>query len=167
MMTREDRQEALSLASVRAVAAACGMTHEKPSKDYGIDLRLNHIREEPHHFFESGLLLDLQLKSTTAVVESPTTVGYDLKVKGYNCLRFPSLNRRLLVLSVLPADESEWVRHTPTRLELRQRVYWVSLRGQPPVKNRSSVRITIPKRHRFTADGAREIIAAFQRGEEL
>jgi hypothetical protein len=167
MMTREDRQEALSLAYVHAVAAMCGMTHSTQAKDYGLDLTLREIHEEPHRFFESGLLLDLQLKSTTAIVETSTTISYDLTVKGYDCLRFLSSVRRILVVSVLPADESQWVRQTPTRLEMRQCAYWISLRGRPLVRNRRSIRITIPKRQRFTADALREIMAKIQRGEEL
>ena len=66
MMTREDRQEALSLAYVHAVAAVCGMTHYTPSKDYGIDLTLREVEYRGGRYTESGLMLDLQLKSTTS-----------------------------------------------------------------------------------------------------
>ncbi len=167
MMTREDRQEALSLAYVHAVAAVCGMTYSTPSKDYGIDVSLHEVARRVGHYYETGLRIDAQVKSTTAVRETPTTIDYDLTVKGYDDLRPFAPVRRILLLSVLPADELQWVRQTPTRLSMQQRVYWISLRGRPSVKNRSSVRIAIPKRQRFTTDALREIMAAIQHGEEL
>ncbi len=167
MMTREDRQEALSLAYVHAVAAMCGLTYTFPSLDYGIDLTLNDIREEPRRYTESGWAVAVQLKSTTSFGETPTTITYDLTMKAYDALRVPVPTPRILVLSVLSPDERQWVRQTPTRLEMRQRVFWVSLRGQPAVRNRSSIRITIPKRQRFTTDALRAIIATIERGEEL
>lgn len=167
MMTREARQEALSLAYVHAVAAACGMTQSKPLNDYGIDLVLNDIREESRHLTESGWSVAVQLKSTTSVGQTSTAITYDLSVRAYDALRVLVPVRRILVLSVLPSDEQQWIRQTPTRLELRQHVFWVSLRGQPAVRNRSSIRITIPKRQRFTADALRAIISTIERGEEL
>jgi hypothetical protein len=167
MMTREDRQEALSLAYVHAVAAACGMTHSVPSKDYGIDLVLNDIREERHRFTESGWSLAIQLKSTASVVEMRAGISYDLPVRAYDALRATFPVRRILVLSVLPDDERQWVRYTHSRMELRQRAFWISLRGRPAVRNRSSLRLTIPKRQRFTSDGLRAIMASIERGEEL
>jgi hypothetical protein len=167
MMTREDRQEALSLAYVHAVAAACGMTHSRSAKDYGLDLTLNTIREDARRFFESGLKLDLQLKSTATLIETRAEIGYDLKIAGYDCLRFPASTPRILVVSVLPKSDTEWVRSTPTRLELRQRAFWISLRDRPAVRNRSSLRLMIPKRQRFTADGLREIMDRIERGEAL
>ena len=167
MMTREDRQEALSRAYVHAVAAMCGMTHDVPSKDYGIDLTLNEVREEQRGFTESGWSVAVQLKSTTTVIETSATVVYDLSVKAYDALRLLSPVRRILVLSVLAGDEQQWVRQTPAKLELWQKVYWVSLRGWLPVRNRYSIRITIPKRQRFTAQALRAIIATIERGEEL
>src|SRR5262249_47875656 len=109
----------------------------------------------------------VQLKSTTSVGETSTTITYDLSVKAYDALRILVPTRRILVLSVLPLDEQQWLRQTPTRLEMRQRVFWTSLRGQPSVRNRSSVRIAIPKRQRFTTSALRAIISAIERGEEL
>jgi hypothetical protein len=167
MMTREDRQEALSLAYVHAVAAMCGMTHETSSKDYGIDLTLKEIERRAGHYSETGLKLDLQLKSTTSIPESSTTISYDLTVKGYDDLRLLVPIRRILVVSVLSVDESQWVHQTPAKLELQQRVYWISLRGRPLARNRRSVRIAIPKRQRFTVAAVHEIIAIIKRGEEL
>jgi hypothetical protein len=43
MMTREHRQEALSRAYVRAIAAQVGVTVSEPENDYGIDMQLRAI----------------------------------------------------------------------------------------------------------------------------
>src|SRR5262245_50649352 len=98
MMTRVDRQEALSLAYVHAVAAMCGMTHETRSRDFGIDLTLHEIEDIAGRLVESGLAIELQLKSTTSVVETRTTIGYDLSMRAYDILRAPIDQVRLLVV---------------------------------------------------------------------
>lgn len=167
MMTREDRQEALSLAYIKVVAAMCGMTHSTRSKDYGLDLTLHEVSEEGGRFAESGMAIDLQVKSSTSVVETKSEVGFDLPVRAYDALRAETDRVRLLVVFVLPNDESEWVRQTRAKLELRKAAYWVSLRGRPAVKNRSTVRIALPKRQLFTPNAVREIIERVRRGEEL
>lgn len=167
MMTREDRQEALSLAYVHAVAAACGMTHSARAKDYGIDLTLHEVLKENERFGESGRGLDLQLKSTTSAVETKTAFGFDLAVRAYDILRAETDRTRLLVVLMLPRDEGEWLRQTRAKLELRKAAYWLSLRGRPAVKNRSSVRVSVPKRNLFTPGAVRAIIEQIRRGEAL
>jgi hypothetical protein len=167
MMTREDRQEALSLAYVHAVAAMCGMTHYVPSKDYGLDLTLREVDQVGKRFTESGLSLDLQVKSTASVAETRTAIGYDLSVRAYDISRAEVDQTRILALLVLPTSEDQWVRVTRTKLELRKCVYWVSLRGQPIVRNRSSIRIAIPKRQLFTPVALRAIMERVRLGEDL
>jgi hypothetical protein len=166
-MTREDRQEALSLAYVKAVAAMCGMTYSTRSKDYGLDLTLYEVSAEGGRFVESGIALDLQLKSTTSIYETGKEFGFDLAVRAYDFLRAETHPQRILVVFILPNDESEWIRQTHGKLELRKAAYWISLRGRPAVKNRSSVRIEIPKRHLFSPAAVREIIGRIRRGEEV
>ena len=167
MMTHEDRQEALSRAYVHAVAAMCGMTYSTPSKDYGIDLTLREVSETRGRFTEAGLVLDLQLKSTTTIADAKTVFRYDLPVRAYDILRAVTKPMRLLVVFVMPGDEQEWLRQTHKKLELRKAAYWVSLRGRPAVVNRSSVRIAVPKPNLFTTDAVRAIIEGIRRGEEL
>jgi hypothetical protein len=166
-MTREDRQEALSLAYVKAVAAVAGMTYSTRSKDYGIDLTLHEVRLRGRHYAETGYNLDLQVKSTTSGVGTRTTIGYDLSIKGYDDLRAETDQERILVVLVLPADEAEWIRQTRAKLELREGMYWVSLRGRPAVRNRSSIRVSIPRRQAFTPDSLRWIMNRIRAGEGL
>jgi hypothetical protein len=119
MMTREDRQEALSLAYVHAVVAAAGMTHARPVMDYGIDLTLNDIAERQSRRYESGAALSVQLKSTTTAIATRTTVAYDLSKKAYDDLRDTLGTARILVLCIFPNIETEWVRVTAKKLDLR------------------------------------------------
>lgn len=167
MMTREDRQEALSLAYVHAIAAACGMTHSVPSKDYGIDISLHDVERRGDHFYQTGWQLDLQVKSATAVIETRTAIQYDLTRKAYDDLRFPSDRHRILAVCLLPHDESQWLRQTRLKLELRNCLYWVSLRDRPTVRNTRSVRIALPKRQLFTVAALGAIMNRIQAGEDL
>lgn len=165
MMTREDRQEALSLAYVHAVAATVGMTHARPFHDYGIDLTLHEIAEREQRRYQSGFRLDIQLKSSSTAVESRTHVTFDLPIKAYDDLRTEADYDRILVLFVVSADGEKWVKITPRKLELHGSAYWLSLRGRAAVRYRSSIRVAIPRRQRFTSAGLREIIQRV-RGKE-
>lgn len=158
MMTREDRQEALSLAYVHAVAAAAGMAHSYPIPDYGIDLGLHEVADEYGEFVESGRAIDLQVKSTIAAIETSTSIRYDLRVRAYDILRAVVPCPRFLVLHCLPQNEAEWVKQTRSRIEVRGGLFWASLRGRPAVRNRATVRIDIPRRQVFTATALRVIM---------
>lgn len=166
-MTREDRQEALSLAYILAVAGVCGFTHSVRSKDYGIDLSLHDVIRDAGRWGEGGEQLDLQVKSTTVVARSGSHVGYDLDVRAYDRLRAESPVNRILALFVMPADDRQWLRVSPTRLELRTAVYWVSLRGRPAVANRRSVRVWVPTRQLFTPVAAGWIMGEIRAGRRL
>ena len=167
MMTREDRQEALSLAYIKAVAAFAGMTYSFRAKDYGIDISLHEVARRDNNLFELGLQLDMQVKSTTSVIETRSTIAYDLPIKGYDDLRFESAIPRILAVFILPPDEADWLRHSKTKLELRKCLYWLSLRGRPGVRNRSSIRVTIPKRQVFTPASLRWIMGRIGAKENL
>jgi hypothetical protein len=164
-MTREDRQEALSVAYIKAVTAVRGMTYSIRSKDYGIDVTLHEIQEHGARFEETGLRLDIQVKSTTSAVETWAGISYDLSVRAYDALIYKSAVPRILAVFVLPADESLWLARSDARLELRKCVYWLSLRGHPRVRNRSSVRVHIPRRQMFTPDALRRIMNRIRIGE--
>jgi hypothetical protein len=89
MLTRNHRQEALSRAYVRAIAAQAGVTVSEPENDYGIDLSLRSIGLRDGRHRDVGLQLDLQLKSTTRGSIGASHVTYDLDVVNYDDLRQP------------------------------------------------------------------------------
>src|SRR5262249_51799245 len=140
MMTRGHRQEALSRAYVQAVAAKAGVSCSRPDPDYGTDLCLREVEEGPDgRFFDTGVQVDLQLRSTTKATIKDTQVVYDLDIKMYNDLRVPRRTPRFLVVFVLPTDEAEWVSQTSAGLLLRHGAYWISLEGQRERKSKNTI----------------------------
>lgn len=145
----EPPQEALCRAYVEAVAAQCGATISYPSMDYGIDFSLNHVTRNGSVLAESGVKLDVQAKSARSDADLRADFGYDLDVRGYDALRVPAVRvPRLLILLVLPRGDA-WVSSTADGLTRHRRAFWLSLRGRPAVRNRRSVRATVPAANVF------------------
>ena len=55
----------------------------------------------------------------------------------------------ILIVVLLPDDESEWLTQTDDKLCLRHCGYWLSLMGHNPVPNRNSVTVHIPTASRI------------------
>jgi Domain of unknown function (DUF4365) len=78
-------------------------------------------------------------------------VAYDLEVRAYNILRQENVGRpRILVVLVLPENESEWMSQTEESLIIRRCAYWTSLRGAEPTTAHTTVRIMIPRTNVFS-----------------
>jgi len=108
MMTRNHRQEAMSRAYVHAVAARAGVMCSRPDPDYGIDLSLREVEARGKRLWDTGIQIDVQLKSTTRATLSATEVGYDMAPEACNTLcRVAGGVPRILVLVLLPDDEEE------------------------------------------------------------
>jgi hypothetical protein len=164
MMTKAHRQEGLSRAYMQAVAARCGLSVDWRGQDYGIDLTLFEIVSDAAGLSESGLRVDVQLKSTTTPAVQATEVFYDLEVKAYHRLRLAArVDPRLLVLLVLPADEGEWLSISEEHLLLRRCAYWLDLRGRPTTRNTSTVRVALPRANVFSPDQLNRLIADFRK----
>lgn len=166
MMTRNHRQEALCRAYVQAIAALAGMASAKPDPDYGVDLLLRNIEQRGQRRLDTRAQLDFQLRSTTRANISETIVSYDLDVQTYDFLREESLIRCLLVVLVLPENESLWLSQSTDELIVRHCAYWLSLRGAEPVAATSSVRIGIPRSQVFSVQAVRAIMNRLRQGEE-
>ena len=80
MLPRNQRQEALSRAYVRTIAAQAGLTIAEPENDYGIDMTLRTLTIRDGRRRDVGPQIDLQLKSTTRVSLGATHLSYDLDV---------------------------------------------------------------------------------------
>lgn len=159
MMTREHRQEALCRAYVQAVAAQAGATWSKPEADYGIDFSLRLVSSVEDRRRDVGAQIDLQLKSSTQAIVSETEVIYDLDVDTYNDLR--DVDRAtlfVLVLFVMPPDETHWLSQGVEQLCLRHCAYWTSLRGLPPTTKSRSVRIEIPRANIFSVEALLQLL---------
>ena len=157
MLPRNLRQEFLCRAYVRAVAAQAGSICSQPEPDFGIDLCLRSVIVENNRRRDAGVQVDLQLKSTTLANIRADGVRYDLEVAAYQALRDAFCPcPRLLVVLVLPEDESAWLEQSPAELILRHAAYWLSLRGAPPSSATSSVRLSVPLANLFTPQAATE-----------
>jgi hypothetical protein len=159
MVPQSQRQEALSRAYVRAVAAQAGVTCADLFQDYGADMILRDVAQREHNFVDDGPQVDLQLKSTTLAEVRETEVRYDLDVRAYNWLRQQQVSQpRVLVLMVLPEDEAQWLSQSLEELILRRCAYWLNLRGAEPTTNQRTIRIKLPRANVFSSAAVRQLL---------
>ena len=159
MLPRNYRQEGLSLAYVRAVAAQAGCVCSQPERDFGIDLYLREITQTDREYRDlGGEMVDVQLRSTTLADITDDSVVYDIDVRTYNLLRHPGLPPlRILVVLVLPESEREWLAQSVDEMILRKCAWWHSLRGAPGTASTSTTRIRIPKTQIFTPEAVHNL----------
>jgi hypothetical protein len=108
LITRQQRQEDLSLAYLLAVVAKSGLTFDPPKRDFGIDGTISRITKKDRRLVPSGVRLDVQLKSSINATVENDSVAHKLEVRAYEILRDDSAEcPRILVLHLLPRDEVE------------------------------------------------------------
>lgn len=124
MLPRNRRQELLSRAYVRAIAAHAGAICTEPVLDFGIDLCIRAVRDRGSRVADVSGQFDVQVKSTTRVNLTENEIRYDLDVRNYDDLREPGDNcPRILVVLVLPEDEAQWLSQSFDELMLRHCAY--------------------------------------------
>lgn len=158
MLPRNQRMELLSRAYVQAVAAEAGGVCVAPNPDFGLDFSIHFVAHEGG-FFDEGAVVDIQLRSTTtAAFESTQQVfPYDLDVRAYHHLRRDrTTTARLLVLFVMPDQESLWLNQDHEGLVLRKCAYYLSLQGMPETKNERSIRVSVPLAQVFSVEFLRK-----------
>jgi hypothetical protein len=156
MLPRNQRQEALSRAYVRAIAAQAGVICGDMVQDFGTDMFLRGVQQIDQEYFDNGPQVDLQLKSSTRAEVRENRVLHDLEVRSYNWCRQDAVTKpRFLLLLVLPDDEWQWLTQSVEELILRRCVFWLSLRGAAPTDNQSTIRITIPLTNVFSVSTVR------------
>ena len=160
ILTRNDREEALSRAYVAAVAAGAGYTLAAEDFDRdGVDVQI-HAGGAMHPS------LGLQLKATAQVGTGATmaTSVTPLRRRNYDLLQAPALVPRLLVVLDLPDDEGQWLSVSVDKLVMRRCAYWANLCGLPETDNESSVTVTIGQRNRFDVENLRDLMNQARRG---
>jgi hypothetical protein len=168
VLIRTHRQEAVSRAYIHAIAARCGLGCSFRDFDYGIDLTVHSISRVGHRYAESGFNLDIQAKSSTTAVVTPTSVLYDMEVKSYDDLRDPGVGcPRILVLLVMPEDEPAWTEQSEDHLLIRKCAYWISLKGMTPTTNTATIRVPILRTNLFSVDALNQLVDKVRRREEL
>jgi hypothetical protein len=172
MITRGHQKESLSRAMIQAIAGRCGMTCSYADFDYGIDVVVNDVTERSdsgkRRYIESGFSIAIQAKSTTEATVEGDAIIYDLAAKNYNDLRDVNVGTpRILVLLVLPQDESEWVALSEQQLIKKRCIYWHSLKGEPPTTNQAAVRIRIPRANLLNVESLQALMQRRKEGLEL
>ncbi|MCK6502146.1 DUF4365 domain-containing protein [Myxococcota bacterium] len=158
------RQEAFSLAYVRAVAATAGFRVQDGTQpdDDSVDLTI--AARGPGGTVRSPRL-DLQLKCQLGRPADEPTWPYDLKAKNYEDLRHTDLQvPRILVVVAVPDDVNTWLEQDEERLLMRHCGWWVSLRGLAASTNTNTVRVQVPRAQRFDVAGLTAIMARLGQG---
>ncbi|MGL6284520.1 MAG: DUF4365 domain-containing protein [Microcoleaceae cyanobacterium] len=103
--------------------------------------------------------LDLQIKSTSQNLIDGEYIKFPLTKKNYDELRLDKpFVPRLLILVLLPNQPNDWLKQTPQELCLKSCGYWVSIRGYPPMPNKNTVTIQIPRDQVFSPQSLVEIM---------
>jgi Domain of unknown function (DUF4365) len=156
------RKEQFSNAFLLAVAAVAGCSVAKPSVDNdSIDWTISDRRSRRPK-------LDIQLKCTSDANGTAALIAFALKKKNYDDLTVTNLiSPRILVLVVVPELIEDWIALNQNELALRHRAFWMSLVGQPPTTNETSVTIHIPRSQALTVESLDELMAKTDRGAPL
>lgn len=170
--TQQERMEDISIAYVSAVAASNGYSVNSVKRDNdGVDMQLS-CKGKPHlTSIRHSPQLDIQLKSSYSSsrikFDNNGDVLYSLEAKNYNSLIDECrCNPLILVLLHLPEEETTWIEHTNQYLKLQKCAYWISLRGKPETRNKSSITIKIPCSNIFSPASLKEIMIKIGEGEE-
>ena len=166
MMDLSQRKEQFSRVYVRAVVTIAGFTIYVPevdddSIDLGIAGRLAHgTPRRPR--------IELQLKCTSVKALRGDHVVYPLKLKNYDDLRLDDpIVTRMLVVVLVPGDESQWLRQTEEELCLRRCAYWRCLRGMGESRALAKVAIRLPRQNLFSVEGLQALMSRAGRREPL
>lgn len=152
-----DRKGLLGMVYLRAVAAVAGYGLAEPSPDRdSVDATIYSSRGRRQR-------LDFQVKCTSLELEGDqTTFPFDLSLKNYNDLRADTVIPRYLLVVLVPRPPGEWLKQNERRMHLRRCGYYASLRGGPPTKNQTAVRIQVERRNLLSASTLGELM---RRGE--
>lgn len=133
-MTPEQIKEHLSRHFIGLVASRRGFKSDVIETDHGADLSITRatFRDRPQgpRLTDTGTALHVQLKCTCAVSTSHDgdAFKYKLNVVTYNDLverrQAGRMIKLMLILLVLPDDESTWLQVTPDELVMRRAAYW-------------------------------------------
>lgn len=95
-------------------------------------------------------------------------ISWSLSRAHYDILRGNALVSRILVVLVLPAEESDWVHHSAESLILGRCAYWESLRGRGPIEGaRDSTSVHIPRANVFSPSTLERLMEKVSREEAL
>ena len=167
-ITIQHQKEALGESYVRAVVAKAGFNFGKSEFDYGFDGTIKEVITRGSRHYESGVALNFQLKSSCDVEFDGDNLTYDLESKNYNDLvAATTMMPCILVLFVLPRDESLWLCVDDEKLVIQKAAWWCSLEGESPTDNTSTKRIQIPINQVLTPAALIDLMNKVKGGQKL
>lgn len=152
-------KERFSLAYIRAVAAHAGFYTDEPQVDRGsID---GVLRAD----FGRGPRIEFQAKATSQDILREEHLACPLPIGNYKDLSQDAMIPRILIVVLMPQERAQWLHQTSHELCLRHCAYWLSLKGQPPVPNTTSVNVHIPVVNTFGSEQLSDLMEKVERGE--
>ncbi|WP_256871800.1 DUF4365 domain-containing protein [Nostoc sp. TCL26-01] len=68
---------------------------------------------------------------------------------------------------MVPDLQENWLQQSETELCLKRCAYWVSIRGQPPTENQSTVTVYLPQQNIFSVEVLPALMQRIARGEPI
>ena len=160
-MDLNTRKERFSLAYINAVAARAGYQVVEPPVDRdSVDgILMGDFGRRPR--------VDFQAKATSRDLARGDSITFPLPIKNYDDLRADTRTPRLLIVVMMPDDESEWLRQSNDELCLRHCGYWLSLANMLSVGNTDNVTVQIPLANIFSSSQLTDLMGKAERGEAL
>ncbi len=160
-MDLNTRKERFSLAYVNAVASRAGYQMVEPPVDRdSVDgVLMGDAGRRPR--------VEFQAKATSRDLTRDDRVSFPLPIKNYDDLRADVQTPRILIVILMPDDETEWLSQTDEQLCLRYCGYWLSLANQPAVVNNDNVTVHIPLANIFSSSQLANLMDKAERGERL
>ncbi|MGH9822397.1 MAG: DUF4365 domain-containing protein [Blastocatellia bacterium] len=168
MLYQNDIKEELSYAYIHAVASRAGLAFDYRRKDRdSVDIVISAHRQEAAKGEYLSASLELQVKATTVTNHGEASFPFELPIKNYDDLRVKTMCPRLLVVYVMPGDESNWVTADRDSLCMRHCAYWHNLEGEAPVENAKSRTVRIPSKNVFTPESLKAIMSRVFKEEQI
>ena len=169
MLTRNQIESEISLAYLHAVAASVGFAVDIPHVDSdSVDAIVVAKGKIDDTSVAISPRIEVQLKATThATINAIGDISYSLPIKNYDDLRSDTMVPRLLVLLMLPLQQTEWLIHHPDKLILQKCSYFLNLKGMPASLNMSNQTVYIPSANMLTPKALKHLMIKASKWQDL
>ncbi|MBO2946115.1 DUF4365 domain-containing protein [Paenibacillus sp. F411] len=168
-LTLNHKKEQLSIAYIRAVAAAAGFSCTKPDVgDDSVDIMISCSGTFGDNALMRSPRIEVQAKATAAELRAESeSVKFNLPVKNYEDLRGITLVPRILIVMLVPEKVETWIEQSEDHMLVRHCAYWISLQGRPETENVSGITIDIPRNQTFNVASVQSLMERVARRELL
>ncbi len=165
-MTENFIKESISLHYVALIVNDAGYTITKIEQDYGTDFIIMGQREYKDangkkRYIDNGTLLKVQVKSTKKLKNKGTYWEYNLRRQNYNTYYVQKDNPYpfIFIIYKIPRMRNDWVKNDFFKLTVKKCAYYYIPNGDEiKTKNKTYVKIKIPKKNLFTKKNLKKIM---------